>query len=53
MKLSKSKQKQAVLLHLMCQAGQKIFDTLSDTEDGFDSVIASLGSYFIANKNLI
>ena len=51
--LSDNKQKKAVLLHLIGPAGQEIFDTLYDTGDKYESVIASLDSYFMPKKNLI
>ena len=42
-----------MLLHLIGPAGQKIFNTVSDTGDKYQSAIASLESYFMPKKNLI
>ena len=49
--LSGNKQKRAVLRHFIGPAGQKFFDTLSDT--GADYKSASLDIYFMLEKNLI
>ena len=48
--LSDNKQKQAVLLHLIGQAGLEIFDTLSDTGGNYESAIASLDSYLCQRR---
>jgi len=44
-------QKRALLLHLIGQDAQDIFETFTDTGDDFDNAIAKFDEYFLPRKN--
>ena len=47
-----TKQKRALLLYQVGEATQAVFDTFSETGDGFDTAMTELDEYFSPKKNL-
>ncbi|CAC5385602.1 Cilia- and flagella-associated protein 70 [Mytilus coruscus] len=49
--VSKGGQKRALLLHLIGQDAQDIFETLTDTGDSFEDAVVKFDQYFLPKKN--
>ena len=51
-KIEDEKQKRALLLHLSGPTVQKVFKSLSDTGDDYDTAKAKLNAHFSPKKNI-